>query len=391
MQKATGHIRPRKRKDGQKAFQIIAELPPDPLTGKRQRKYLTIIGTKKEAEKALHKLIEELQYGEYIDRSDVTLEAWMTEWLDLYIKNTISPTTYVSYVDNMNNYIFPSLGKIRLQDLSTSQIQKLINSLSACSPRSGKPMAPKTIKNIFLNINAAMEKAEILGMIRKNPCKHVVLPKVPRPIGTAYDEAEIQQLLDAAKGTDLELPLYIEVCLGLRRGELLALQYSAVDWDNNTISIIESRVTAGNEVIVKCPKTQSGRRDLIVPAHLMKMLRLRYSWYLQQKLRLGGDFTHSDLVICQPNGKPYHPDHFAKKFRKLLKDHSLRKIRFHDLRHTNASLMIASGIDIKVAQQRLGHSDVTTTLNIYSHVLQRSNQEAANTLDSLIFKQSANQ
>ena len=82
------------------------------------------------------------------------------------------------------------------------------------------------------------------------------------------------------------------------------------------------------------------------------MLRLQYSRYLQQKLRLGGDFTASDLVICQPNGKPYHPDHFAKKFRKLLKDHGLRKIRFHDLRHTNASLMIASGIDIKVAQQR---------------------------------------
>jgi integrase len=210
-------------------------------------------------------------------------------------------------------------------------------------------------------------------------------------MGTAYDEAEIQKLLDAAKGTDLELPLYIEVCLGLRRGELLALKYSAIDWDSNTISIIESRVTAGNEVIVKCPKTQSGKRDLIVPAHLMKMLYLQHSQYLQQKLRLGGDFTHSDLVICQPNGKPYHPDHFAKKFRKLLKDHGLRKIRFHDLRHTNASLMIASGIDIKVAQQRLGHSDVTTTLNIYSHVLQRSNQEAANTLDSLIFKQSVNQ
>ena len=93
---------------------------------------------------------------------------------------------------------------------------------------------------------------------------------------------------------------------------------------------------------------------------------------MQQKLLLGGDFTDSDLIICQPNGKPFHPDHFAKKFRKLLKDHGLRKIRFHDLRHTNASLMIASGIDIKVAQQRLGHSDVTTTLNIYSHVLERA-------------------
>ena len=390
MQKATGHIRPRKRKDGQKAFQLIAELPPDPLTGKRQRKYATIIGSKKEAEKALHKLIDELQYGEYIDRSDITVEAWMQEWLELYIKNTISPTTYVSYVDNMNNYIFPTLGKVQLQNLSTSQIQKLINTLSNCSPRSGKPMSPKTVKNIFLNINAAMEKAELLGMIRKNPCKYVVLPKVPRPVGTAYDEEEIQKLLTASKGTDLELPLYIEVCLGLRRGELLALKYSAIDWDNNTLSILESRVTAGNEVIVKSPKTHSGKRDLIVPAHLMKMLHKKHVWYMQQKLLLGGDFTDSDLIICQPNGKPFHPDHFAKKFRKLLKDHGLRKIRFHDLRHTNASLMIASGIDIKVAQQRLGHSDVTTTLNIYSHVLERANREAANTIDALIFKQSAN-
>jgi len=167
-------------------------------------------------------------------------------------------------------------------------------------------------------------------------------------------------------------------------------KYSAIDWDNNTLSILESRVTAGNEVIVKSPKTHSGKRDLIVPAHLMKMLHKKHVWYMQQKLLLGGDFTDSDLIICQPNGKPFHPDHFAKKFRKLLKDHGLRKIRFHDLRHTNASLMIASGIDIKVAQQRLGHSDVTTTLNIYSHVLERANREAANTIDALIFKQSAN-
>ena len=391
MQTATGHIRPRKRKDGQKAFQLIAELPPDPLTGKRQRKYVTMIGTKKEAEKALQKLIEELQYGEYVDRSDVTLEAWMKEWLELYVRNTISPTTYVSYLDNMNNYIFPALGKIQLQSLTTGQIQKLINTLCEASPRSGKPMAPKTVKNIFLNINAAMEKAELLGMLRKNPCKHVVLPKVPRPVGTAYDEDEIHKLLNVAKGTDLELPLYIEICLGLRRGELLALKYSAIQWETNTISILESRVTAGNEVIVKCPKTQSGKRDLVVPAHLMQMLKAKRLWYLEQKLHFGGDFTDSDLVVCQPNGKPYHPDHFAKKFKRLLKENGLRDILFHDLRHTNASMMIASGIDIKVAQQRLGHSDVTTTLNIYSHVLNHANQAAANTIDSLVFKQSVNQ
>ena len=309
----------------------------------------------------------------------------------MYVRNTISPTTYVSYLDNMNNYIFPALGKIQLQSLTTGQIQKLINTLCEASPRSGKPMAPKTVKNIFLNINAAMEKAELLGMLRKNPCKHVVLPKVPRPVGTAYDEDEIQKLLNAAKGTDLELPLYIEICLGLRRGELLALKYSAIQWENNTISILESRVTAGNDVIVKCPKTQSGKRDLVVPLHLMQMLKAKRLWYLEQKLHFGGDFTDSDLVVCQPNGKPYHPDHFAKKFKRLLKENGLRDIRFHDLRHTNASMMIASGIDIKVAQQRLGHSDVTTTLNIYSHVLNHANQAAANTIDSLVFKQSVNQ
>ena len=105
---------------------------------------------------------------------------------------------------------------------------------------------------------------------------------------------------------------------------------------------------------------------------------------------LGGVFTDSNLIICQPNGKSFHPDHFAKKYCKLLKDHGLRKIRFYNFRHTNASLMIASEIDIKVAQQRLGHSDVITTLNIYSHVLERVNREAANTIDALIFKQSAN-
>lgn len=98
----------------------------------------------------------------------------------------------------------------------------------------------------------------------------------------------------------------------------------------------------------------------------------------------------SDLVVCQPNGRPYHPDTLTFKFKKLLKRNGLRDIRFHDLRHTNASMMIANGIDIKVAQQRLGHADVTTTLNIYSHALKHANEAAAQTIDSLVFRKTAN-
>ena len=227
-------------------------------------------------------------------------------------------------------------------------------------------------------------------MIRRNPCRQVVLPKSSRYVGAAYDEEEVEKLLLAAKGTDMELPLYIEICLGLRRGELLALRYSSINWEKNTIYIKESRVTVGNDVVVKEPKTRSGIRELIAPPHLMKMLREQRVWYLEQKLKTGADFIDSDLVVCQPNGRPYHPDTLTFKFKKLLKRNGLRDIRFHDLRHTNASMMIASGIDIKVAQQRLGHADVTTTLNIYSHALKHANEAAAQTIDSLVFRKTAN-
>lgn len=390
MMHASGHIRPRKRKDGQKAFQLIAELPPDPVTGKRQRKYETIIGSKKDAEKALHKLLDELQNGEYIDHSDVTVEAWMPEWYELYIKGIVSPATQVSYKDNMRLYIFPLLGKARLQDLTPNQVQRFVNQLTKAAPKSGNPLSPKTVRNIFLNLSAALEKAEQLEMIRRNPCRQVVLPKSSRYVGAAYDEEEVEKLLLAAKGTDMELPLYIEICLGLRRGELLALRYSSINWEKNTIYIKESRVTVGNDVVVKEPKTRSGIRELIAPPHLMKMLREQRVWYLEQKLKTGADFIDSDLVVCQPNGRPYHPDTLTFKFKKLLNRNGLRDIRFHDLRHTNASMMIASGIDIKVAQQRLGHADVTTTLNIYSHALKHANEAAAQTIDSLVFRKTAN-
>lgn len=386
----TGHIRPRKRKNGQKVFQLVAELPPDPLTGKRQRKYDTVTGSKKDAEAALRKLLEDIQRGEYVNRSNITIAEWMPDWFDLYVKDGISPVTQKSYIDNMNRYIFPLLGNVRIQELTTNQVQRFINRLNNSAPTSGAPLKPKTVRNIFLNLSASMEKAEQLEMIHKSPCRHAVLPKAIKVCGTAYDIDEVQALLNAAKGTDLEVPLYIEVCLGLRRGELLALKYSSINWETNVISITESMVKVGSKVIVKEPKTQSGKRDLVAPAHLMKMLREHHVWYLEQKLKLGADFTDSDLVVCQANGKPYYPDNLSHMFRDLLLKNGLRYIRFHDLRHTNASLMIANGIDVKVAQERLGHSDVTTTLNIYSHVLKHANEAAAVKLDNIVFSEAAN-
>lgn len=210
----TGHVRKRTTKSGITTYQVIVEEESSFANGKRKRYYKTIQGGKKQAEKVMRDMIHELETRTFVKDNRITVRDFMHQWLEIYVKNQLSPTTVQHYIDQTEKYIIPQFGDTCLQQLKNIDIQKWIFSLQKASPRTGKPLSPKTIKNILLNLSAAMKKAVMLELIPKNPCDDLTLPKLEHYQPEVYSMEEVETLLQCARNTALYLPLMIEICLG---------------------------------------------------------------------------------------------------------------------------------------------------------------------------------
>lgn len=372
----TGHIRMRKCKNSKKTYQVIIETDKDPLTGKRQRLYKTVNGTKKEAEAELDRMKNELNNGGIIKPSALKLKDWLDEWLNVYMLN-IEATTKAGYTERINNRIIPYLGNIPLKNLENSAVQRWVNCLS------NDGLSPKSVKNVFLNLKASLDKAVELKKIPSNPCNGVVLPKQVKYEATVYDAGEINELLTVAKDTDMFLLVMLEIFTGLRRGEIAELKWSDIDFENSMIRITRSKVMAGGKKKIKAPKSSAGKRIIGIGDNLKEVLESEYTAYLEDKATKEG-YVDSGYVIRQPNGEGFSPDSLTQKWIRFRKKHNLKEIRLHDLRHTCATAMLNAGVDFKIIQTRLGHADISTTMNIYAHCLPSINKEAGNKIEALL-------
>ena len=383
MKMATGHLRKRTSVDGAVSYQLIVEGDRDPVSGKRERRYKTIKGTKKAAEAALRKMIDDMENGNITSASAMKVEDWMNTWLENYLPN-IEATTRAGYREKIKNYIIPELGNTQLKVLKADQVQRWINGLRQ------RGLSPKTIRNVYNNLNAAMKKAVVLRMLPFNPCDGVELPKLIRYEAKVYDTQEIKRLLEAAKGSDMYLVVLLGVSVGLRRGEMLGLKWASVNFEAKTISIRENRVMADKELITKGPKSAAGQRTVSIGDEVVAALSQARMDYFNDRAELGAKFRDDDYVVRQKDGRPLRPDSMTQKWERFLERNNLPHIRLHDLRHSHATALIQAGVSPKVVQQRLGHADVSITLNTYTHVLPGMDQEAAAKIDDLIFNNASN-
>lgn len=375
---ATGSIRIKKTKNGEIRYQITVEGERDPVTGKRNRVYKNVSGSKKEANAVMHQLITEMEKGKAVKKSAaISVGDWMDEWINLYLPH-IEETTRVGYKTKLKCYIRPALGDIKLTSLRTGHIQKMVNDMM------DRGLSAKNIKDTYINVNAAMKQAVKLRLIPYNPCEGVTLPKRKKYKAKVYSPQMINTLLATARGTDMYLPILLFVTAGLRRGELLALSWTDVDFEKNTINIRQNLVRGENGYIIKAPKSESGLREIHLGSQVMYELRKAKAKHFAE-VRLGNrPASTAPFVIAQENGLPYTPDAMSRKWKRFLVAHNLPELPLHGLRHSNATALIQAGVSPKVVQQRLGHSDVSITLNTYTHVLPDMDIDAAAKIEDIM-------
>ena len=342
--------------------------------GKRKTKWistgLTVKGNKKRAEAILMDARRNFHPEEpKIVSGDILFADYMEKWLDI-IKGSVAVPTFASYSTTVKKIVAPYFRKkgVTLRELSAKDIQEFyLSELERVSASS--------VIHYHANIHKALKYAVKIDLIDVNPADKVERPKKDRYVGSFYDADEVNALFEAAKGSKLELPILLGAFYGLRRSEAIGLKWDAIDFDRNTITIrhtVTSCDLDGKRILVASDtmKTKSSMRTLpLVPFMRERLLALKAEQ--QENRRLCGRSYIKDYLeyVCVNEiGDLIKPHYVTESFSKLLKAKGLRQIRYHDLRHSCASLLLANGVPMKQIQEWLGHSDFSTTANIYAHL-----------------------
>lgn len=341
--------------------------------GKRKTKWLptglTAKGNKKRAEVLLNKARKEFVIESPVPTDDMSFHAYLEQWVEI-AKSTIQINTYATYVSLLKASILPYFKEknIALQDLKPKDLQDFYTVQL-------RRVKASTVIHYHAIIHKALKYAVKVDLIPVNPATKVERPRQDRFVGSFYDSQEVNRLFEVAKGTKMELPIIFGAFYGLRRGEILGLKWEAIDFNNNTIVINHTVVTFnldGKHVIhaADSTKTKSSMRTLpLVPAVKEKLLKAKEQQEYYRKI-CGNSYNKEYLsYICVNEiGVRLRPGYITSTFPKLLEEHGFRRIRFHDLRHSCASLLLANNVPMKQIQDWLGHSDFSTTANIYAHL-----------------------
>lgn len=360
-----------------KKWYIVVDIGKDE-NGRRKQKWFSGYRTKKEAEKDLAKIITELENKTFILPEKITFKEHLEYWMENHVKVNLSPTTIWGYDSIIKKHINPILGHIELQKLRPVDIQQYYNIKK-------DELSGKTLTQHHRVIRKALDYAYKLQMIPNNPADAVEPPKPKKYKAKVLTREEIKALLKALEGDKLEVPINLCLALGLRRGELLALKWEDINFKEGTIHIRRNLVRAGNKLVLKEPKSETSNRLLKLSPTLLKMLKKHRKKQLELKMLLGELFEDNNFVFTKNNGELINPATFSHQFSDFLKKNNLPQIRLHDLRHTNATLMLQSNIAPKIASNRLGHSTITITMDLYSHVLTDMEEETAKKLDEILY------
>lgn len=377
-----GHI----TKRGKDSYTIVLNLGRDPETGKRKQQWVSIKGTKKDAEKRLSELLNQLDNGIYIKPDKSTLSDYLEQWLKDYAWPNLSPKTAEGYEYIIRRHLILGLGKLTLTQLKPEHLhQYYANKLSAGRIDGKGGLSPKTVRHHHVTLHNALQSAVKWGLLAKNPADAVDAPRFQRREINIMSADEINTFLEAAKDTPYYTIFYLALFTGMRRSELLALRWSDVDLMLCQVYVIRSLHQLKNGTILfRQPKSDKSRRMIALTPSTALILREYRENQASIKLLQGLPLSNEHLVFSQLDGSPYRPDTITHAWIKLVRKKGLKGIRLHDARHSHASLMLKQGIHPKIVQERLGHSSIQVTLDTYSHVAPGLQEAAAKRFDEAI-------
>ena len=335
--------------------------------------------TRQEAARLLAKGLRDRDSGLPLVSERQTLEQYLATWLAT-IKPTVKPRTYQSYENLLRVHVFPRLGTVSLSKLSPQQLQVLY----ATDLETGS--STTTVHHIHMVLHRALHAAFRLGLVQRNVCDLVDPPRMVHHEIVVLSAEQVREFLEAVKGERLEALFVLAITTGMRQGELLALRWKDLDLDAASLTIRATlQRLRGQGFVFSSPKTRKSWRKITLSARAVEVLRRHRTQQATEGAALGSGWDEQDLVFPNGMGRPLEGGNvLQRELRPLLAKAGLPKIRFHDLRHTAATLLLLQGVHVKIVSGLLGHASVAITMDLYSHVLPNMQRQAASAMDTLL-------
>lgn len=341
-----------------------------------RRRYRSVYGkTRREVVEALTKLLHEQHTGTLSTAGRQTVAEYLTAWLDGRRSN-LRPSTRRSYSWLVRTHVIPEIGSLRLEKLQPADVRRMLQR------RLDAGLAPRSVHHMRAVLRAALHQAQKDGLVGRNVAALADSPVVESEQVTTLTPDEAATFLAAVDGHRLEALYRVALGIGLRRGESLGLRWKDVDLDERQLHVVYALQRVDGRLQMVPPKTRRSRRTISLPVVVTDALRDHKLRQMEERLLAGGRWSNQhDLVFTTTIGTPLDPDYVSKEFARQLERAGLRHVRFHDLRHSCASLLLAQGVPMRVVMEVLGHSTITLTANTYSHVLPSLLDDAATAMD----------
>jgi integrase len=366
------------------SWTIVLDVGPDPVTGKRRQKSKGGFRTRKTAEAALRELVASVDAGRYVERSTKTVGEYLDEWLEV-VRPRLRPTSWNSYRKDVE-HIKARIGAVALQSLAPFEVENLYKELLSTGGATGRPLSPKTVRNVHIVLRKALADAERLGLVIRNAAAAAKPPVPSKREHTTWSGGELARFLRSIEGERLAAALVLLATTGMRRGEALGLRWGDVDLDAGRLSIVQTITTVRDKMVITPPKTARSRRSVSLDPETVAALREHRRKQNEERLRAGEVWSgEGDFVFTNEIGRPVHPSALSRLFASCVRRADLPPIRLHDLRHTYATVALGAGVHPNIVSERLGHATTAVTLDLYSHVTPTIDAEAATLVASKIF------
>ncbi|HUR23471.1 MAG TPA: tyrosine-type recombinase/integrase [Acidimicrobiales bacterium] len=368
---------------------FVADIGAD-QDGRRRQARRRGFASKREAQAELDAMRMQVRERTYVAPKRQSFGAFVTDdWLPA-VAVKLEPSTLESYSRNLALHVVPVIGGVQLHDLGGDHLNRLYATLLASGRKDNKPggLSPRTVRYVATIVHAALKDAVRWKRITTNPADDADPPSASAakaPEMKVWTGAELLRFLELERDERYFTAWLVLATTGARRGELLGLRWSDVDLDGGHASIRQT-ITAVRHKVTTRPRTKTGKPRVIeLDERTVAALR---SWRARQateRLAMGAGYQDAGLVFCHPDGHPFHPDRFSREFDRRVARHGLSRIRLHDIRHSWATLALEAGVDSKLVSERLGHSNISVTVNTYQHVSRKQASGAAEKVAGLIF------